>query len=799
MFGDSRPASCATCRAALLLAAVVTLVDCSEPTFGGVDGGSSDDVGISSDAEPDGEYPADVGSASDAGPLEITSQPVVLGSLGVTIEVALTAIGGAPPYSWSVLAGVPLPVGFYLSSDGILTGTPTLSGSFPFSVIVTDKAAGSAAATLELVVAEPITNDTCAAATSLPLVDGRASVSANLGGARADGAGLACQQSPAGPDVFYQLQLDEVSVVTVDLASASPLVVALLDSECPPVATPLGLGCAAHLSTTLPAGTYHLAVTGPVADSFQLFVEVERLTGDTCDDVIPLDLSGGSATAGGSFADAGEDLAVSCGEGVDRVYSFVLSAAADLHIKDGQSPTTRAIRAATCAAGAEIVCQRHYYGELVVRNVQPGTYYLIIQRSSPGVPATYAVTVQTTAPTLPPANDRCQDATPVTLINDTATISGTLLGATYDPVDGSCGGTESDVYFVLDLTAPSKLVLSPGAWGADVQLMQGPCAQPVPIACASHGVTFCGGGLAAGRYYLRVTTSDGHDAGPFSFTVTRHDPSTPPPNTTCATAQTLVVAAGRATVSGQLTAAGANLVVPCASTTAPVHEVVYELSLAQRSDVSFTVASPSADSVALGVIGADCATGQTLACLPGLYSGGVNLWGAPAGMYWVVLAGEDRFAEGDCWRGEYILDISVATSPPVPANDTCATATPYEFAGPGFAITIDGTTRGANDDLGAVNCGSGTADGQDVVYAFTLDTSARLRVTAVTHFSGMMFYLTSTCGGTETIACVLPYATQEFTTAALPPGTYYLVVDSSSSYGQGAPGDFSFVVDTLDP
>jgi hypothetical protein len=51
----------------------------------------------------------------------------------------LSATGGVPPYSWAIQSGS-LPAGITLSSAGVLSGTPSVSGSFIFTVQVTDSA-----------------------------------------------------------------------------------------------------------------------------------------------------------------------------------------------------------------------------------------------------------------------------------------------------------------------------------------------------------------------------------------------------------------------------------------------------------------------------------------------------------------------------------------------------------------------------------------------------------------------------------------------------------------------------------
>ena len=60
------------------------------------------------------------------------------GNIGGPYDAVLTAIGGKPPYTWSVVAGS-LPIGLSLAaSTGAITGTPATAGSFAFTVQVTD-------------------------------------------------------------------------------------------------------------------------------------------------------------------------------------------------------------------------------------------------------------------------------------------------------------------------------------------------------------------------------------------------------------------------------------------------------------------------------------------------------------------------------------------------------------------------------------------------------------------------------------------------------------------------------------
>ena len=71
--------------------------------------------------------------------------------VGGAYSDTLTATGGTTPYTWSVNAGT-LPPGLSLSSAGVLAGTPTAAGSYPFTVNVVDANNGIATASITLVV-----------------------------------------------------------------------------------------------------------------------------------------------------------------------------------------------------------------------------------------------------------------------------------------------------------------------------------------------------------------------------------------------------------------------------------------------------------------------------------------------------------------------------------------------------------------------------------------------------------------------------------------------------------------------
>jgi hypothetical protein len=68
---------------------------------------------------------------------------------GQAYSASLGADGGAVPYKWSIAAGT-LPAGLTLASSGAISGTPTMPGTFTFTVKATDAAlrAGTKSMTL---------------------------------------------------------------------------------------------------------------------------------------------------------------------------------------------------------------------------------------------------------------------------------------------------------------------------------------------------------------------------------------------------------------------------------------------------------------------------------------------------------------------------------------------------------------------------------------------------------------------------------------------------------------------------
>ncbi len=81
--------------------------------------------------------------------LNITTASLPAGTLSSAYSAALAASGGTTPYNWSVASGS-LPTGLVLGSSGSISGTPTQSGQFSFTVKVSDSSTTTQIATKSL-------------------------------------------------------------------------------------------------------------------------------------------------------------------------------------------------------------------------------------------------------------------------------------------------------------------------------------------------------------------------------------------------------------------------------------------------------------------------------------------------------------------------------------------------------------------------------------------------------------------------------------------------------------------------
>jgi hypothetical protein len=84
-----------------------------------------------------------------ASQLAITTSQLSPGTSGSNYSVSLAATGGTPGYTWSLASGSNLPTGLTLSSAGVISGTPTTTGTVSFTIGVADNGSPQETATAQ--------------------------------------------------------------------------------------------------------------------------------------------------------------------------------------------------------------------------------------------------------------------------------------------------------------------------------------------------------------------------------------------------------------------------------------------------------------------------------------------------------------------------------------------------------------------------------------------------------------------------------------------------------------------------
>lgn len=194
-------------------------------------------------------------------PLAITTTSLANGAVGTAYSQTVQATGGIQPYAWTVSAAS-LPPGLALAgSTGLISGTPTGSGTFTFTVKVTDSATPAVSATKQLsitVTATPLSVTT----TSLPAGTVNSAYSATLqatGGLQPYSWAVTAGSLPNGVTLNSSTGVISGPPTT---AATSNFTVQVTDSETPAVMA------TANLSITINATGNNSKLSGPYAFVF---------------------------------------------------------------------------------------------------------------------------------------------------------------------------------------------------------------------------------------------------------------------------------------------------------------------------------------------------------------------------------------------------------------------------------------------------------------------------------------------------------------------------------------------------
>lgn len=118
---------------------------------GKFNGGESKHKGVNLSSSDITNVSAFLNNPTTTVPLAIVTSTLPGATNGTAYSQILTAAGGKTPYSWSLSAGT-LPTGLSLNSSGMISGTLSATGTFTFTVKVTDAATASATKSLSIIV-----------------------------------------------------------------------------------------------------------------------------------------------------------------------------------------------------------------------------------------------------------------------------------------------------------------------------------------------------------------------------------------------------------------------------------------------------------------------------------------------------------------------------------------------------------------------------------------------------------------------------------------------------------------------
>jgi hypothetical protein len=475
------------------------------------------------------------------------------------------------------------------------------------------------------------------------------------------------------------------------------------------------------------------------------------------------------------------DFTLSCGSvsGPDSVFRFTLAEMQDVRVTvtGGGSGATVALRPfASCAAGPDDKCSGANPPRILRRSLPAGEYAIIVKT---GFGAAFDLTLSIMPPTPIPPVDVCNAGT------QDVSAGGTFSGMFVEVEDVytlSCHtpGTREyrDAAYRLRLTEPKDVTITgstTGPFGTTtgyVSLVTNCADSGSTIQCVSGfgTTTLRRRGLAAGTYYILLESSD-TEAIDWTLTVDVTDPVPRIAADACSTAVDIT------SMSGSIPLAmaehdGSN---SCRVGTF-YRDAFFYFDLPSTRDVRVTTTVTGTASTFHGTsLSTTCgAVGTELRCTTGSSPLVQNWRSLAAGRYYVTPA-------ANATTGTLGASVETFAPTPIPPNDRCGGAIRLTNG----AVRND-TLIGFEDD--ASGCSS-TVSRPDAFYEVRV--TARSMVTVVvTPSAGWMgsAYLTlrNSCTSTTNIECHT--GSPGVISRVLEPGTYILIVESSSA---STAGDFT--------
>jgi hypothetical protein len=500
---------------------------------------------------------------------------------------------------------------------------------------------------------------------------------------------------------------------------------------------------------------------------------------DTCAD--PLDISAGGVFEV-SVVGAVGDYFVSCADtsaARDVVFTFQLDEPRDVKLTAqgvlaGGGPDNASINlAGGCGSGAELQCAHGFPGDLRVRALPAGRYYV---DASVGLSSRSVILNASFSPaTKPPTNQTCETALDV---GEGGSFTSDFVGVA-DTTLASCAiEDQPDLYYKITLTEQKDIVAS--AIGDESQMLamslRKGCAQEQEIGVCEKGqhVTERFHQLDPGDYTLVL---EGPSTSPIGFAldVEVADPTPPPVGDSCSAPITLMLGQSqRVSLVGLL-----DDVASSCQKHGP--DAVLTLAVDNTSDLDFKIDGSDSAAVTMA-LQTEC--GELLSERTCRIGGPLTtrLHDVPPGRYFVVVdspTADELMVEADA--------LPPTPTTPVMGNDTCETA----FEIPVNGGLFKGDTRTLAQDYKA-SCAN-RALSRDAAYKLTLPSRKHVVVSVDASFDTVLMRYDSPAPGETLCSQAMPACNDDGNSTGmnaqfddtLDAGTYYYIVAGYSSTGAG--------------
>lgn len=352
-----------------------------------------------------------------------------------------------------------------------------------------------------------------------------------------------------------------------------------------------------------------------------------------------------------------------------------------------------------------------------------------------------------------PMNDACDDPLDVSA---GGTFALDVSGATADYMFGCVSSLRPDLVLTFTLTEERNVEIeAEGDFLQTAVSLRTTCTDRASeVECRTgYPTVLRRRALPAGTYFVVVA---GYFAGEIALTVRFTDPTPAATNDSCTSP--IDVSAG-GTFRGSMIDIADDHATSCGFGGAP--DLVYTFTTLEERDVRVTATATSGDSMAWE-IRSTCEAGGSVRCAQGAPSTG-RVHQLPAGTYFLVLEGPS-YTEVD-----FQLDVELLAPTPPLTGDLCASPLPLTLG-----ARTPGSLMDMEDDI-ETTCGY---DYRDVVYSFEL---TERRDVTVEIDGGTTFFNASvrpSCGDSVTQIRCASGAPLRMRMRDLPPGTYFVVVES---------------------